>query len=85
MAMTARLLGWGALAATLFAAGPMAAAPTVYPTGTTIYQPDQAWNGYTVLSALGTPAVIVLDMNGREVWRWDGYDLSAGGPARETA
>jgi len=49
---------------------------------TTIYQPGKAWNGYTVLSALGTPAVVVLDMNGREVWRWEGYDLSAGGPAR---
>ena len=80
--MKARLLGWGALAAALLATGPMAAAPTVYPTGTTIYQPDKAWNGYTVLSALGTPAVVVLDMNGREVWRWEGYDLSAGGPAR---
>ena len=26
------------------------AAPSVYPTGTTIYHPDRAWNGYTVLS-----------------------------------
>jgi hypothetical protein len=80
--MTARLLKRISLAAALLAAGPMAAAPTVYPTGTTIYQPGKAGNGYTVLSALGTPAVVVLDMNGREVWRWDGYDLSAGGPAR---
>ncbi len=70
--MKAGLLRWGALAA----------APTVYPTGTTIYQPEKAWNGYTVLSALGTPAVIVLDMNGHVVKRWDGFDLVSGGPAR---
>jgi outer membrane protein assembly factor BamB len=70
------------LAAALSVAGPMAAAPTVYPTGTTIYQPDKAWNGFTVLSPLGTPAVIVLDMNGRVVKRWDGFDLVSGGPAR---
>ena len=25
--------------------------PTVYPTGTTIYQPDKAWSGYTVFVA----------------------------------
>lgn len=72
----------GALAAAWLAAGPMAAAPTVYPTGTTIYQPDKAWNGFTVLSPLGTPAVIVIDMNGRVVKRWDGFDLVSGGPAR---
>lgn len=58
------------------------AAPTVYPTGTTIYEPEAADNGYTVLSLLGTPAVIVIDMNGRVMKRWDGFNLSAGGPAR---
>lgn len=71
-----------ALALTMLAAEPMAAAPTVYPTGTTIYDPNKAWNGFTVISPLGTPAVIVLDMNGRVVKRWDGFDLSGGGPAR---
>jgi hypothetical protein len=57
-------------------------AQSVYPTGTTIYDPDRAWNGYTVLSPLGTPAVLVIDMNGNVVKRWDGYNNSAGGPAR---
>ncbi|WP_169053634.1 aryl-sulfate sulfotransferase [Alteraurantiacibacter aquimixticola] len=72
-----------AIAATgLALAAPMAAAPTVYPTGTTIYDPDKAQNGYTVLSILGTPAVIVIDMNGRVVKRWDGFNVSSGGPAR---
>lgn len=58
------------------------AAPTVYPTGTTIYDPAQAWSGYTVLSLLGTHAVLVIDMDGHVVKRWDGYNDSAGGPAR---
>jgi outer membrane protein assembly factor BamB len=58
------------------------AAPTVFPTGTTIYDPAKAWNGFTVLSTLDTPAVLVIDMNGRTVKRWDGANLSAGGPAR---
>ena len=57
------------------------AAPTVYPTGTTNYNPARAWNGFTVLSTLDTPAVLVIDMNGRTVKRWDGFNVSAGGPA----
>jgi Arylsulfotransferase (ASST) len=57
-------------------------AQSVYPTGTTIYDPALAWNGYTVLSPLNTQAVIVIDMNGRVVKRWDGFNDSAGGPAR---
>jgi Arylsulfotransferase (ASST) len=58
------------------------AAPSVYPTGTTIYDPAKTWNGYTVLSSLSAQAVIVIDMNGDVVKRWDGYNDSAGGPAR---
>ena len=57
-------------------------AQSVYPTGTTIYDPDRAWNGYTVLSPLGTQAVLVIDMNGTVVKRWDGFNNAAGGPAR---
>jgi hypothetical protein len=58
------------------------AAPSVFPTGTTLYDPAKAWNGYTVLSPLGTQAAIVIDMNGNVVKRWEGYNNSAGGPAR---
>src|SRR5438477_8470023 len=58
------------------------AGQSVYPTGTTIYDPNQTWNGYTVLSPLRTQAVIVIDMNGNVVKRWDGFNNSAGGPAR---
>ena len=64
------------------ASTPSLTAPSVYPTGTTIYDPARAWNGYTVLSPLGTQAALVIDMNGKVVKRWDGYNHSAGGPAR---
>src|SRR5205823_14905642 len=58
------------------------AGPSVFPTGTTIYDPTKTWNGYTVLSPLRTQAVIVIDMNGNVVKQWDGFNDSAGGPAR---
>jgi hypothetical protein len=58
------------------------AAQSVYPTGTTIYDPGRAWSGYTVLSPLNTQAAIVIDMNGTVVKRWDGFVNSAGGPVR---
>jgi len=65
-----------------WAAAIVFAGPSVYPTGTTIYDPARTWNGYTVLSPLGTQAAIVIDMNGDIVKQWDGYVSSAGGPAR---
>jgi hypothetical protein len=74
-------LALGALAA-LSAALQLTAAPSVYPTGVTIYDPARTWNGYTVLSPLATQAVIVIDMNGNVVKRWDDFNNSAGGPAR---
>jgi hypothetical protein len=74
------LIGAAAFVAHVFALG--LGAQTVYPTGTTIYDPDRAWNGYTVLSPLATAAVLVIDMNGTVVKRWEGYNNSAGGPAR---
>jgi hypothetical protein len=66
----------------LVLAAAAAAAPTVYPTGTTIYDPELAWGGYTVLSPLGEQSAVVIDMNGNVVKQWDGYINSAGGPAR---
>jgi hypothetical protein len=77
-----RLACASALAIVMSAFVPRLVGQTVYPTGTTIYDPDRAWNGYTVLSPLGTPAVLVIDMNGTVVKRWDGFNNSAGGPAR---
>jgi hypothetical protein len=57
-------------------------AQSVFPTGTTIFDPDRTWSGFTVLSPLATEAVPVIDMNGTIVKRWEGFNNSAGGPAR---
>lgn len=72
----------GAIAAVACACAVTVAAQSVYPTGTTVYDPSRAWSGYTVLSPLNTQAVIVIDMNGNVVKQWDGFVNSAGGPAR---
>jgi hypothetical protein len=47
--------------------------PSVYPTGTTIYQPENTWSGYTLFNAPGGAGAILIDMNGEEVRRWDAY------------
>lgn len=61
--------------------GQIAAAPSVFPTGVTVNDPA-AWSGYTVLSLLGAPYAAVIDMNGRIVKQWEGFNASAGGPVR---
>ena len=41
---------------------------TVYPTGTTIYEPERCWNGYTVFASNmhgGAKAAAVLIAEGR--------------------
>ncbi|HHR5854938.1 TPA: aryl-sulfate sulfotransferase [Providencia alcalifaciens] len=43
--------------------------PSIYPTKTTIYKPDKAWNGYTLFSVANKGAVLI-DMNGNEVHVW---------------
>lgn len=43
----------------------------VYPTGTTIYDPDKAWNGYTLMQIPGE-GTILIDMNGNVVKTWVG-------------
>ena len=60
-----------AAAVALYAVASTPAAQSVYPTGTSIYDPAKSWNGFTVLSPLNTPAVLVLDMNVAVVKRWD--------------
>jgi hypothetical protein len=77
-----RLTSLCAAAIVLLVLTPRPTAQSVYPTGTTIYDPDRSWNGFTVLSPLATQAVVVIDMNGNVVKRWEGYNNSAGGPAR---
>jgi hypothetical protein len=45
--------------------------PSIYPTGTTIYDPSQCWNGYTIFQAKELGALLI-DMNGTEVKLWKG-------------
>lgn len=60
---------------------PLFAFPSVYPTGTTIYKPDKAWNGYTIHP--NPQGAIVIDMNGNVVKQWKGLDGGAAfGPYR---
>ncbi|MEO8309500.1 MAG: aryl-sulfate sulfotransferase [Pseudomonadota bacterium] len=66
----------------ILAATQMSAAPSVFPAGVTINDQKATWNGYTVLSLLAAPYVVVMDMNGKILKQWDGFNTSAGGPAR---
>jgi hypothetical protein len=45
--------------------------PTVFPTGTTVFNPEKCWNGYTIFPAHGVGAVLI-DMNGNVVNIWEG-------------
>ena len=46
------------------------AAPSVYPTGTTRYDPDKAWNGYTIHDTPDEQGAVLIDMNGQVVRHW---------------
>lgn len=43
--------------------------PTIYPTGVTLYNPDKAWNGYTIMPTPDTGALLI-GMNGHEIRMW---------------
>ncbi|MBN2239171.1 MAG: aryl-sulfate sulfotransferase [Dehalococcoidales bacterium] len=51
---------------------------TLYPTGTTVYDPEKAWNGYTVFQAHmfenKSSFAVLIDMNGNVVNQWKGLD-----------
>ena len=53
-------------------------AVTIYPTGTTIYDPTQCWNGYTVFQPImhdpTSPGATLIDMNGNVAHQWKGLD-----------
>ena len=54
------------------------AQPSVYLTGTTIYDPALAWNGYVVFDLADDDGAILIDMNGNEVKRWEALNMSPG-------
>jgi hypothetical protein len=51
--------------------------PTVYPTGTTIYNPEKCWNGYTLFQTgvyqFKSVGTMLVDMNGNAVNQWQGF------------
>ncbi len=51
---------------------------TIYPTGTTIYDPEKCWNGYTIFQATmfrgNEVGAVLIDMNGNVVNQWKGLD-----------
>ena len=53
---------------------------SVYPTHTTIYQPDKTWNGYTLFDGADDKGVTLIDMNGNILRRWP--ELAGMGPFR---
>ncbi|MFA6811213.1 MAG: transcriptional initiation protein Tat, partial [Desulfoplanes sp.] len=66
------LLGTAALAVAT-AVNPLKALafPTVYPHGTTIYDPAKCWNGYTVFGTeVPSEGTVLIDMNGNVVKQW---------------
>ena len=46
---------------------------SVFPTGTTVYNPDKCWNGYSIFQARDIGATLI-DMNGNVVNQWKGLD-----------
>lgn len=56
------------------------AIPSVFPTGTTRYDPDKAWSGYTIIDAADRKGATLIDMNGNVVRRWP--QLAGMGPFR---
>ena len=53
-----------------FFTGAVIAFPSVYPTGTTIFDPEQTWSGYTIYDAPDGHGAILIDMNGNVVRQW---------------
>jgi hypothetical protein len=51
---------------------------TIYPTGTTVYNPEKCWNGYTLfqssMNSGSKASAVLIDMNGRAVNIWKGLD-----------
>ena len=78
-----RIAGRAGAALMLAVAGAatMRAVPSVYPTGTTIYDPGKAWSGYTVFVLPDTGAALI-DMNGAVVKQWANFEGASGGPTR---
>lgn len=49
------------------------AIPNIFPTGTTTYDPEKCWNGYTLFQVNGKGATLI-DMNGNVVRTWKDFN-----------
>jgi hypothetical protein len=58
------------LTVALLSSATLFTSPSVYPTGTTIYDPAKAWNGYTVFDTPNQQGAVLIDMNGTLLRRW---------------
>ncbi len=65
---TRHLLIAGALS--LFTVTAAYAAPSIYPTGTTILDPDNAYGGYVLINSGRNPDKYIINMNGDIVHSW---------------
>ena len=43
---------------------------SVYPTGTTVYDPAKTWSGYTIFGTPEEQGAVLVDMNGAVVNQW---------------
>lgn len=51
---------------------------TVYPVGTTIYDPDKCYNGYSLMCFPAGPKITqLIDMNGKVINKWDVQTIRA--------
>ena len=48
--------------------------PSVFPHGTTIYNPEKCWNGYTIVPLIND-GVLLFDMNGQLFKRFGSLSL----------
>ena len=55
--------------------------PSVYPTGTTVFQPDKTWSGYTIFDTVDEQGAVLIDMNGNVIRHYTGI-AAVPGPAR---
>ena len=54
----------------VFASATLLTYPSIYPTGTTIFDPDRTWSGYTIYGTPESKGAVLIDMNGNLLRRW---------------
>ena len=83
MMKMAKIFSFGLLAVTVMTGNGLSVYgfPSVFPTGTTIFNPEKTWSGYTVFDAPDGHGTILIDMNGNVLRQWQEVS-SVPGPFR---